>query len=64
MAARKILHKNTEVLEKLLSPIDLKLTLSKKNFLIISIDVDGNDYEFAEVALHSSKPDILICEYN
>jgi hypothetical protein len=64
MAAKKILHKNTEVLEKLLSPIDLKLTLSKKNFSIISIDVDGNDYEFAEVALHSSKPDILICEYN
>ena len=64
MAARKTLHKNTEVLEKKLSPTDLKLTLSEKNFSIISIDVDGNDYEFAEVALRSNKPDILICEYN
>ena len=64
MAARKVLHKNTKVLEKLLSPIDLKLTLSEENFSIISIDVDGNDYEFAEIALHHNRPDILIVEYN
>lgn len=33
-------------------------------FSIISIDVDGNDYEFAEIALHYNRPNILIVEYN
>jgi hypothetical protein len=61
--ARKVLHKNTRVLDSLLKPSDLDSVIKLENFNVISIDVDGVDYEFAKVAL-LQRPDILIVEYN
>lgn len=61
--ARKILNKNTRVLNSFLKPSDLDNVFKLENFNVISIDVDGVDYEFASVAF-LQRPDIMICEYN
>jgi len=61
--AKKVLHKNTRVLNSLLKPSDLDGIFKSGNFNVISIDVDGIDYEFAQVAF-LQRPDILIVEYN
>lgn len=61
--ARKIHHKNTRIIEKVLKPQDIQGVSKNDFFNILSIDVDGIDYEFAKEAF-KSKPDILIVEYN
>jgi len=62
--AKKILHKNTKIVYQKLIPNDLKAVSNPDVYKIISIDVDGNDYEFAEIALKYNKPNLLIVEYN
>ena len=62
--AKKILHKNTKTVYQKLTPNDLKAVSNPDVYKIISIDVDGNDYEFAEIALKYNKPNLLIVEYN
>jgi len=62
--ARKILHHNTKVENRQLVPEDLKEIDRGESVFMLSIDVDGNDYEFAEVALRFVKPDLLIVEFN
>jgi hypothetical protein len=62
--AKKILHKNTKTVYQKLTPNDLKAVSNPDIYKIISIDVDGNDYEFAEIALKYNKPNLLIVEYN
>lgn len=60
---RKILHKNTSITNRKLLIDDVKHLTAIAKFHIFSIDVDGNDYEFATEAL-KLKPDVLIVEYN
>jgi hypothetical protein len=62
---RKILHSSTLIQHRTLRPSDLiELPLRENNFNILSIDVDGNDFEFAQYALSHNKPELLIIEYN
>lgn len=60
---QRILHKNTSVISRKLRIEDMRYLTAENRFHIISIDVDGVDYEFASEAL-KLKPDILIVEYN
>jgi len=62
--AKKILRKNTKIYCKKMIPDDLKSLVNPDVYSIISIDVDGIDYEFAEVAFKFNKPNVLIVEYN
>jgi hypothetical protein len=64
---KKILHRNTKVFSQKLSPEDLikfKSYIPETRELIMSIDVDGNDYEFFKFAILNLKPYLIICEYN
>lgn len=64
---KKILHRNTKVFFEKLLPEDLikfKSFIPKDADLILSIDVDGNDYEFFKFAILTLKPYLIICEYN
>jgi hypothetical protein len=62
--AKKLLHKNTKIYWKKMIPDDLKSIRNSGVYNIISIDVDGIDYEFAEVAFKFNRPNLLIVEYN
>lgn len=61
--AKKLLHKNSKIEHYKLRPSEIRGALPHGFFNIISIDVDGNDYEFAEVAFEE-RPSLLIVEYN
>lgn len=64
--ARKILNKKTQIIEKKLEPLDLYkiANFSSQTFNILSIDVDGIDYEFMEFALINFKLDVIVVEFN
>jgi len=65
--AKKILNKSTEILCMKLKPKDLlklKQKIPPAHQLIVSIDVDGNDFEFFEYALKKLEPDLIVCEFN
>jgi len=62
--AQKILSKNTIVINRKMELESISKFSVKNAFYIVSIDVDGNDYEFAREAFLHLAPAILICEYN
>jgi hypothetical protein len=62
--ASKILNKKTEIINRKIEISDVKEFKVINKFQIVSIDIDGNDYEFAAEVLSTLKPSILICEYN
>jgi len=62
--ASKILNKETIIINRKIKISDIKEFKVINNFQVVSIDIDGNDYEFAAEVLSTLKPSILICEYN
>ena len=62
--AQKVLNKKTRIINGKIEIESLKTFKVKNKFYIVSIDVDGNDYEFALEAFLHLEPAILICEYN
>lgn len=62
--ASKILNKETIIINRKLKISDIKEFKVINNFQVVSIDIDGTDYEFAAEVLSTLKPSILICEYN
>jgi hypothetical protein len=62
--AQKVLNKKTRIINGKIEIESLKTFKVKNKFYIVSIDVDGNDYEFAREAFLHLVPAILICEYN
>lgn len=62
--AKKILHKNTKISCAFLNRENLADYCDFERVGIVSIDVDGNDYEFAELTFQLCKPKLLIVEFN
>jgi hypothetical protein len=64
--ARKILNKKTQIVEKKIEPLDLLeiAIFQSSTFNVLSIDVDGIDYEFMELALINFKLDLIVVEFN
>lgn len=61
---KKILNKNTIIINDKMLPDKLKAYKASNKFFIVSIDIDGNDYEYVANAFSELKPSILISEYN
>jgi len=61
---KKILNKNTNVINDKMLIENLKEFKVSNKYYIVSIDIDGNDYEYVAKTFSELKPSMVISEYN